>query len=218
MTARPRSDEKAQIILDAARTCLGERGYLATTIAEIAAEAGVSRGLLHYYFESKEELLAQVVRAGTEASLELVAAMFAQSETADDLAAGLTSALRAIVEDDPIYFNLIFECWAVARQSPLVAHELDDLFRRFREAIREGLTQAVARDVIAPAIPLDGLAALLLGITDGLGLQLVTHPDLADDEAMWEALEMAVRALLGADATPGRERVVSNTRTEQKQT
>ena len=197
MTARPRSDKKAQAILNAARTCLGERGYLATTIAEIAAEAGVSRGLLHYYFESKEELLAQVVRTGTEATLELVAAMFAQSETADDLAAGLAGALRAIVESDPTYFNLVFECWTVARQSPLVARELEDLFRQFREAMQEGLAEAVARGVIAPAIPLDGLAVLLLAISDCLGLQLVTHPELAADEAMWEALEMAMRALLG---------------------
>lgn len=200
MTARPRSDEKAQAILNAARTCLGERGYLATTISEIAAEAGVSRGLLHYYFDSKEELLAQVVRVGTEASLGLVAAMFAQSETADDLATGLTGALRAIVEHDPIYFNLVFECWTVARQSPLVARELEDLFRQFREAIREGLAEAVARGAIAPTIPLDGLAALLLGLTDGLGLQLVTHPEWIADEALWEALEMAVRALLQGGA------------------
>ncbi|MBC8496818.1 MAG: TetR/AcrR family transcriptional regulator [Anaerolineales bacterium] len=196
MSARPRSDEKAQVILDAARTCLGERGYLATTIAEVAVEAGVSRGLLHYYFKSKEELLAQVVRDGCEATLELVAAMFAVSETIDDLAAGLANGLRAVLEMDPIYFNLVFECWAVARQSPLVAQELDDIFRQFREAMRDGLAQAVARDVITPAIPLDKLAALLLAVIDGLGLQLVTHPEMVDDEVTWEALEMAVHSLL----------------------
>ena len=45
MTSRPRSDQKAQAILNAARTCLGERGYAATTIAEIAAEP--EQGLSH---------------------------------------------------------------------------------------------------------------------------------------------------------------------------
>lgn len=197
MTARPRSDEKAEIILNAARKCLGEQGYSATTISEIATEAGVSRGLLHYYFESKEELLAQVVRASSEGTLELVEQMFAQSETVDGLAAGLTQALRAIVETDPTYLNLGVECWTVARQSPLVARELEDLFREFRDAFRKGLAHAVARGVIAPAIPLDGLAALLLAMTDGLTAQFLIHPELAADESMWEALEMAVRTLLG---------------------
>ncbi len=196
MTPRPRSDEKAQAILDAARTCLGERGYAATTIAEIAAEAGVSRGLLHYYFKSKEDLLAQVVRASTEVHLELIEAMSAQSETADDLAAGLAGALRAIVESDPTYMSLALECWTVARQSPLVARELEDLYRQVREAFRESLAEAMARGVIAPTIPLDGLAALLVGVTDGLIWQFLIDQGLAADGAMWEAMEMAVRALL----------------------
>jgi AcrR family transcriptional regulator len=197
MTAQPRSDEKAQAILNAARTCLGERGYAATTIAQIAAEAGVSRGLLHYYFQSKDELLAQVVRAGSEVHLGLVQAMFAQSETADDLAAGLVGALRAIVESDPTYINLALECWTLARESPLVARELQDLYHQVREAFREGLAAAVERGVIAPTIPLDGLAAVLVGVTDGLVWQFLILPELAADEAMWEALKLAACALLG---------------------
>jgi AcrR family transcriptional regulator len=199
MTSRASSDEKARAILNAARTCLGERGYAATTIAEIAAEAGVSRGLLHYYFKSKEDLLAQVVRASTEAHLELVQVMFAQSETADDLASGLAGALRAVVESDPTYINLALECWTVARESPLVARELEDLYRHFRKALQEGLAEAVARGVIAPKIPLDGLAALVVGVTDGLIWQFLIDPGLGADEAMWEAMEMAVRALLRSD-------------------
>ncbi|MFQ5858755.1 MAG: TetR/AcrR family transcriptional regulator [Anaerolineae bacterium] len=199
MTARPRSDEKAQTILDAARTCLGERGYAATTISEIAAEAGVSRGLLHYYFESKEDLLAQVVRTNLEVTLQLVTLMFAQSQTPEDLAAGLTGALRAIVEGDPAFFNLVFECWVVARQSPAVAREMNDLFQQFREAVREGLAGAAAQGVIAPALPLDGLAALLTGLVDGLALQLVIDSALAADETIWEATETAIRLLLGGN-------------------
>jgi AcrR family transcriptional regulator len=197
MTVRSRSDEKTQAILEAARTCLGERGYSATTIAEIAAQAGVSRGLLHYYFKSKEELLAQVVRTSTEAQLEMMASMFAQSETADDLAAALVGILRAIVEGDPTYINLALELWTLARESPLVARELEDLYRRFREAIQENLAEATARGVISPTIPLDGLAALLVGITDGFVWQFLINPELATDEEMWEALEMATHALLG---------------------
>lgn len=197
MTARRRSDEKAQAILDAAARLLAERGYPATTIAEIAAEAGVSRGLLHYYFKSKDELLAQVVRASSEATLELVQQMFAQSQTADDLAEGLIAVVRAIVESDPSYINLSLECWTVARQSLLVAQELEDLFREFREACRNGLADAVARGVIAPTIPLDGLATLLVAVTDGLVAQFLIHPDLTSDEEMWKTLEMATQALLG---------------------
>lgn len=197
MSPRQRTDEKAQAILDAARTCLGERGYAGTTIAEIASQASVSRGLLHYYFDSKADLLAQAVRDSSEATLELVEAMFAQSETVDDLAAGLASALRSVVESDPIYRNLSLECWTVARQSPLVARALEDLYSQARDAFREGLTKAAERRVINTQVSLDGLAALFVGITDGLIVQFLISPELASDESIWQAVEMAARALLG---------------------
>lgn len=197
MTARPRSDEKAQAILHAARRCLSERGYAAATIAEIAAEAGVSRGLLHYYFRSKEELLAQVVRAGTDAYVELLEAMFAQSESAHDLARELVVAVRTIVESDPTFVSLSMECWTLARESPLVAHEVEDLYRQLRDAVSRGLEEAEGRGIIKPVIPLQPLAALLLAITDGLVMQFLIHRELAADERMWEALELGARSLLG---------------------
>ena len=197
MCARPRSDDKAQAILQAARTCLGERGYAATTITEVAAQAGVSRGLLHYYFKSKEALLARVVRDGTDAYVVLLEPMFAKSESADDLAKGLVGAVRAIVASDPTFVNLSIECWTLAHESSLVARELEHLYRQLRDALCEGLEEARGRGIIQPAIPLDALAALLLALTDGLVLQFLIHPELAADETMWDGLEMAARALLG---------------------
>ena len=121
MHARPRSDIKAKTILDAARTCLAEKGYPATTVSEIAAQAGVSRGLLHYYFANKEDLLAQVARANLESALDMVGNLFAHAGSASELAGGLSGALRAIVEHDPSFFNVMYESWVVGRQSSMSA-------------------------------------------------------------------------------------------------
>lgn len=199
MTASPNPDEKAKKILDAVRTLLAKNGYAATTISQVAAEAGVSRGLLHYYFKNKEEMLARVVQKNMEVSVDLVEALFAQSETPQDLAAEITSALRGIVESDPDFFNLFFEGWSVARQSPVVAQKLTSLYHQFREAIQGGLKEALTRGAISPAIQLDGLAALLTGIIDGIGLQMAAEPELAANEAIWEATETGIRVLLGGE-------------------
>ena len=197
MTARPRSDDKAQAILDAACRCLSEKGHTATTISEIAAEAGVSRGLLHYYFKNKEELMAMALRAAGEAMFGLFEDAFARSESAKDLAAGLTRMLRTLVGSDPAYMNLTLECWTMARESPLVAKEMKNMYLRALRAFRGGLADAKERGIISPSIPLDGLASFLLGSTDGLVAQFYLQPDLADDEAVWEAVEMSIRTLLG---------------------
>jgi AcrR family transcriptional regulator len=197
MSARPRSDEKAQAILDAACRCLSEKGYAATTISEIAAEAGVSRGLLHYYFKNKEELMAKALRASGEAIYGLFEDAFARSESAEDLSIALTSMLRTLVGSDPTYMNLTLECWTMARESPLVAKEMENMYQRALKAFSEGLADAKKRGIISPSIPLDGLASFLLGSTDGLFAQFYLKPDLLDNEAVWEAVETSIHTLLG---------------------
>ena len=53
-------------ILDAALTLFARRGFAGTSIREIAAEAGFTSAALYSHFESKEHLLAELVRAGHE--------------------------------------------------------------------------------------------------------------------------------------------------------
>ncbi len=49
-----------QAILEAALTCFNRQGFQSTSMDDIAREAGVSKGLLHYHFKSKEQLLLEV--------------------------------------------------------------------------------------------------------------------------------------------------------------
>ena len=48
-------------ILDTAERLIGERGYAATSLRQIIAEAGVNLAAVHYHFGSKEDLLDAVV-------------------------------------------------------------------------------------------------------------------------------------------------------------
>ena len=197
MGTRSHSNKKVESILDAACRCLGEKGYAATTISEIASEAGVRRGLLHYYFKNKEDLMAKALRAAGEAMFELFEDSFIESESADDLAAGVARTLRALTDSDTNYMNLTLECWTMARENPLVAKEMENLYVRLRTSLRDRLAEAKERGIISPSIPLDGLTVFLLGSSDGLFAQFYFQPDLVDDEAVWKGVEMSIRALLG---------------------
>src|SRR2546423_12184275 len=61
-TERKLDTEKAQRIVEAMRVTVGRHGAAGATFDRVAREAGVSRGLLHYYFGTKERLLAATVR------------------------------------------------------------------------------------------------------------------------------------------------------------
>src|SRR5215472_2901788 len=55
-----RADNRERLIA-AGYTVLAEKGYEATTVKEVAHVAGVSPGLFHYYFASKDDLLSAVL-------------------------------------------------------------------------------------------------------------------------------------------------------------
>jgi AcrR family transcriptional regulator len=82
--------ERRRQILGAARRLFAERHYDAVSTADIAAEAGVTRGLVHHYFGGKRSLYLEAVRS----LLELPPGMFAAEIAAGDRA----SALRAAVD------------------------------------------------------------------------------------------------------------------------
>lgn len=200
MTTKPRpkaADRKARQILDAARTVLARRGFAGTTVSLVAAEAGVSRGLLHYYFKNKEDMLARVIDENMAASVVLVQDLMARSHSAVEIADRLVDAMQQLFQNDPDFFNLFFEAWAVARQSPTVEAGLRSLYGQFRLAIQAGLQAAIDRGDIAPAIPVAGLSAVLTSIIDGLGLQLITETDLLTDDRLWHAAHEAICLLLG---------------------
>ena len=62
MATRLAPEQRREQILAVARRLFSERQYAAGATAEIAAEAGIRRGLLHHYFGTKRELYLEVVR------------------------------------------------------------------------------------------------------------------------------------------------------------
>src|SRR5258707_6872849 len=90
---RELSGEKAQRIVDAMRKSVAKRGAAGSTFEQVAREAGVSRGLLHYYFGTKERLLVEVVRRDTELRIEMLDEPLAKAQTVDDVLDGLVTLL-----------------------------------------------------------------------------------------------------------------------------
>ena len=62
MSERTSSEEKRQLILDAAVRVFARKGYHECRVGDIAEEAGVAYGLLYHYFSSKEEVLETIFR------------------------------------------------------------------------------------------------------------------------------------------------------------
>ena len=129
------SGEKAQRIVDAMRTSVAGRGVAGSTFDHVAREAGVSRGLLHYYFGTKERLLAEVVRRDTDLRMARLDEQLAAASSAADVVGLLRASLETAVREDTEFLTLMFEFFTLSRRNPDIAAEFAELVRRTREGV-----------------------------------------------------------------------------------
>ena len=195
------SGDKAQRIVDAMRASVAVRGAAGSTFDHVAREAGVSRGLLHYYFGTKERLLVEVVRRDSDLRLAALDAAIAAARTADDLLAVLVSSLEDLVERDPSFVALHFELFTSARRTPEIAAELAALHRRIREHVAEQLEAKAREGVISPAADAESVVTVLLSLADGLALRMLADPEHDWGPTLAAAMPAARRAAW-ADAAP----------------
>lgn len=160
-------------ILDATVRVVAERGFAATRIQDVAAALGVSTGLVHYHFDSKDDLLTAAFRHAAATDIARLEKSLAESADA------VEQLDRLIAEYLPggrgeKGWVLWIDAWGEALRDPAlrrISAELDTAWIDALEAvIDDGVTAGrfVCPDPRAAAWR---MAALM----DGLGLQLVAH-------------------------------------------
>jgi AcrR family transcriptional regulator len=196
--SRELSGEKAQRIVDAMRTSVGLRGTTGSTFDHVAREAGVSRGLLHYYFGTKERLLVEVVRRDCDLRMERLSDTVAEVDPADGpdaLLGRLVESLRETVAETPEFFVILLELHTLARRNEEIAAEVAELHRRVRGHLAMLLAGARDAGVIALAGEPESISEVLFALGDGLAMRMLAEPERDYAEALSVA-QRAARALV----------------------
>jgi AcrR family transcriptional regulator len=192
---RDLAGDKAQRIIEAMRASVARRGAAGSTFDHVAREAGVSRGLLHYYFGTKERLLVEVVRRDTEVRLDLLDEALGDAHTAEDFIDGLVRSLEDMVRREPDFVTLVFELFAVARRNAEIGAEVAELTRRTRAHVAELLEAKQREGVIRLHDDPDAVATVLFVLADGLAMRILIEPE-HDAAAIVRAGVTCARALL----------------------
>ncbi len=193
--ARALESDKAKRIVDAMRASVAARGAAGSTFDHVAREAGVSRGLLHYYFGTKERLLVEVVRRDSEIRLAALAASLGDAQTADDFIDAMVRSLEELIGRDPGFVVLMHELFTLSRRNEEIAGELATLARAARGDLAASLKAKQDEGVVRLGDDPDAVAGVLLALADGLALRFLTEPDL-DPRPMLAAAVAAARALI----------------------
>jgi len=185
----------ADTIVDAMRTSVAQRGVAGSTFEHVARQAGVSRGLLHYYFGTKERLLAEVVRRDSDLRISELEERLSGARSADDFVALLRTSLERMLADDPQYVALVFELFTLSQRNDEIAAEFAQLLRRGREHVAALLGEKQRQGVVHLHASAEAVADMIFALGDGLAIRMLAEPG-RDWAPTVDAAELAVRALL----------------------
>jgi AcrR family transcriptional regulator len=187
--------EKAQRIVEAMRSSVARRGVAGSTFDHVAREARVSRGLLHYYFGTKERLLAEVVRRDCALRMIALDERLADAHDADGVVDALVESLKRFVKEEPEFITLVFELFTLSRRNDEVAVEFAELLRRTREHVADLLARKESEGALRLRAEPEAVADVLFSLADGMSMRMLTDTE-HDFSATVAAGVLAVRALM----------------------
>jgi AcrR family transcriptional regulator len=156
-------------IVEAAMTCFAQNGYAHTSIRQIAAQAGISTGLMYHYFESKEALLEAVFENCMAILSGVLVDAYRQAEPGQRISS-LLRAMFAMLEEDRDFWAL----FQLLRSQPSITAVVGDAFRRWTRRLRNLFTVEL-RGAGRAEPEIDAL--ILYSLIEGTIQQYLLDPD-----------------------------------------
>jgi AcrR family transcriptional regulator len=189
--------ERAERIVQAMRDSVAEVGIAGSTFERVAAKAEVSRGLLHYYFGTKEHLLVEVIRRDTEARINAVGDALAAARTVDDVIASLFAAFASTAVHGQGYAYMVSEIFVASRNNPEIQEALAALYADGRSAFADILRAKEREGVLRLRFDADAVLTYLFSAGDGAIIQRIVDPgrDFGPADAVgWEVARFLLDA------------------------
>lgn len=172
-----RLEQRRKQILDAAITCFARKGFHETTMAEIAAEAGVSDTLAYRYFSGKDEIIDAAVKEWRSTTI-------VSADGAEDLRGLLETLVTQNISrfDQPeamrALMNVQFRSWAEALHDEGLRTEVVERWRHHVEVVEGLVVRAQEQGQIPSTLDTKAMARVMLGAHYGLNVQAVLDPEV----------------------------------------
>ncbi len=171
---------RRQQLIDSTIDSIAKRGFAETTLADVATGAGLSRGIVNFHFESKDQLLVETLRYLSEEYRQNWQRSLARA------GGSAIERLLALIEADfePAVCNrkkvaVWYAFWGEAKSRPTylkLCADRDDAYAAMMQALMEELVAEGPYPAVTPELAVDGIAAM----TDGLWLDVLLTPKTAE--------------------------------------
>jgi len=193
---RSANAQKAEAIKQAALSLIVERGFGNMTTAMIADRAEASKGLIHYYFESKEKLIIEVMRSLRESYLHAVKEVMEQyPDNEERLEKGLSDFWEGF-KADPSLMIAIFEITINGRNGQELCERVVEFHRRVVDELKESLLAGWGAMDSESEKEAEAILTIVLGVLESLSLHYILDPQTTDFEYTLDVLKRIINTTL----------------------
>ncbi len=164
-------EDRREKLLQAAERCFVESGFHGARMAQIAKQAQMSPGHIYHYFESKEQIIAEMVRSHAE---EKLCSLEKFEQAGDRVVDVMLESLEESVDSntDPFWSALMLEMTAEATRNPEIAATLRTVDADMKARVIKYLGAGVNQENI------DSRLEVLVALLQGIGIRNILNPNL----------------------------------------
>jgi TetR/AcrR family acrAB operon transcriptional repressor len=158
-------------LLKAALTVFSRKGYAMTTLADVASEAGVTRGAIYWHFGSKAELYTALMDEYARLGNAIVQSPIAEGGTLVDILRRVFINQLVAVESDPALRAVMEISLFKTERTPDLAGSLMQQLessRRLLGGISEAMRDGIERGELRPDIDPNEMARAFLALQNGV--------------------------------------------------
>ncbi len=185
-----KSETSVAHIVEAATRVLARQGYARTSLLDIAMEAGMSKGALHYHFPTKEALISKVLERACNRVAERAQAVWNQAgDPIESVRASLRELWHVRVDRND-EAAVIADLLAQSLHDSTLRPQLARYYELAASQVIEYLEPRLQTLGLQPRLPIDMLPRILNGLLDGLVMQTIVDPDALDADRVVTSLEI----------------------------
>ncbi|TQR21270.1 TetR/AcrR family transcriptional regulator [Psychrobacillus vulpis] len=167
------NEDKRKRLIDAAYKVFVKKGFTNASIKDIAKEADITPGLVHYYFKNKEELLFSVQNQVQQQ----------YHKNYDDKNSSLSpmntlQEIKSRAEKDPDWYRWRYELYSLGLKNVELQQEVSSILKKGRESLSIPL-----QTLVSHSEDTNEMASILVACFDGLALQKIVDDNFEIDRA-----------------------------------
>lgn len=194
MTRQDVAAERKAKIVKATVECITQFGYNNFSMQDVAKAADVSKGIIHYYFLNKEDLMMAVL---DYVSSEVEGLLIGTEVNADPVArlSNVVWMIADVAQTKREYYKINIDFWTQIDQKENVRKEIAKHYAKFRNAIAGILQQGMAHGVFRKGNP-SYFASIVIGMIDGIALQWLFDKSIFNYDDIVKHCEEAIMTFL----------------------